>query len=261
LDIPRKNVKLEKNNPPSGSPVRFKLHHLEGFLMKFAWLAIVSVFLMACQGNTQEQAHMKSMKDSISYSIGMNIGKDLKNQSIDVDPQLIAAGIKDMISGAKPQLTDEQIQSCMTSLQTEMMAKQQVKNKEVGEKNMKDGQAFLEANKAKEGVKVTASGLQYKILKEGNGAKPTATSTVSVHYRGTTIDGTEFDSSIKRGQPAEFPVNGVIKGWTEALQLMPVGSKWQLVIPAELAYGAHGAGAAIGPNAVLIFEVELLAIK
>lgn len=229
--------------------------------MKFAWIAVISFFIMACQGNTQEQAHIKSFKDSISYSIGMNIGKDLKHQSIEIDPDVLAQAIKDVIADRKLLLTDDQVRSCMGSLQKEVMAKQEQKNKVEGDKNMKEGQAFLATNKTKEGIKVTASGLQYKVLKEGTGPKPTATQTVSVHYRGTLLDGTEFDSSIKRGQPAEFPVNGVIKGWTEALQLMPVGSKWQLFIPPDLAYGPQGAGGTIGPNATLIFEVELLAIK
>ncbi len=229
--------------------------------MKLVWVAIISVFFMACRGNTQEKAQIKSFKDSVSYGIGMNIGRDLKRQSVDIEPDILIQGLKDAYAEGKTQLTDEQVQSCMNSLQKVMMEKQEAKNKELGDKNLKDGQAFLEANKKKEGVKVTASGLQYRVLKEGTGPKPTATQTVSVHYRGTLIDGTEFDSSIKRGQPAEFPVNGVIKGWTEALQMMPVGSKWELVIPPELAYGSHGAGSSIGPNAVLVFEVELLAIK
>ncbi len=229
--------------------------------MKFSWVAIVCVFFMACQGNTQEKVSIKSFKDSVSYGIGMNIGRDIKHQAIDVDPNVLAQGIKDAMGEGKTLLTDEQVQSCMNSLQKVMMEKQEAKNKELGDKNLKEGQAYLEANKKKDGVKVTADGLQYRVIKAGTGPKPTATQTVSVHYRGTLIDGTEFDSSIKRGQPAEFPVNGVIKGWTEALQLMPVGSKWELVIPPELAYGDRGAGSSIGPNAVLIFEVELLAIK
>ncbi len=229
--------------------------------MKFSWVAIICVFFMACQGNTQEKISIKTFKDSVSYGIGMNIGRDIKHQSIDVDPSVLAQGIKDAMGDGKTLLTDEQVQSCMTSLQKIMMDKQQTKNKELGDKNLKEGQAYLEANKKKDGVQVTADGLQYRVIKAGTGPKPTASQTVSVHYRGTLIDGTEFDSSIKRGQPAEFPVNGVIKGWTEALQLMPVGSKWELVIPPELAYGPNGAGASIGPNAVLIFEVELLAIK
>ncbi len=229
--------------------------------MKFACIAVISFFIMACQGNTQDKAQIKTFKDSVSYSIGMNIGKDFKRQSIDIDPDVLAMAIKDVLADKKLQLTDDQVRSCMMTLQKDVMAKQEVKNKEEGDKNKKEGDAFLAANKSKDGIKVTASGLQYKILKAGTGPKPTATQTVSVHYRGTLIDGTEFDSSIKRGQPAEFPVNGVIKGWTEALQMMPVGSKWQLFIPPDLAYGAQGAGGTIGPNSTLIFEVELLAIK
>ncbi|MBI1803066.1 MAG: FKBP-type peptidyl-prolyl cis-trans isomerase [Ignavibacteria bacterium] len=204
---------------------------------------------------------MKSQKDTVSYTIGMNIGRDLKRQSIDIDPDLLAQGIKDIVAGGKTQITDEQAQACMMAFQQEMHVKTEQKKKEDGEKNKKEGDAFLAANKTKDGVKTTESGLQYKILKAGSGPKPTATQTVSVHYRGTLIDGTEFDSSIKRGQPAEFPVNGVIKGWTEALQLMSVGSKWQLFIPPDIAYADRGAPPLIGPNAVLIFEVELLAIK
>lgn len=229
--------------------------------MKIAWISVISFFIMACQGNTQEQAHIKSFKDSVSYGIGMNIARDLKHQSIDIDPDLLLQGVKDMMAGGKMQLTDDQVRSVMQSLQKDVMAKQEQKNKELGGKNMKDGEAFLAANKSKEGVKVTPSGLQYKILKEGTGPKPTATQTVSVHYRGTLLDGTEFDSSIKRGQPTEYPVSGFIKGWIEALQMMPVGSKWQLFVPPDLAYGSQGSGSVIGPNSVLIFEIELLAIK
>ncbi len=229
--------------------------------MKFAWIAIISVFFMACQGNTQEKVHLTTAKDSVSYGFGMNIGRSMKQQQIEITPEALLQGIKDVMGDGKTLMTDEQLQACMTDFQKTMSAKQEAKNKEMGEKNQKDGEAFLAANKSKEGVKVTASGLQYKVIKEGTGPKPTATQTVSVHYRGTLIDGTEFDSSIKRGQPAEFPVNGVIKGWTEALQLMSVGSKYELYIPSELGYGTHGAGQLIGPNAVLVFEVELLAIK
>jgi FKBP-type peptidyl-prolyl cis-trans isomerase FklB len=142
-----------------------------------------------------------------------------------------------------------------------MMTKMQVKQKADGDKNKKAGEAFLAANKKKDGVVTLPSGLQYKILKAGNGAKPTASQTVSCNYRGTLIDGKEFDSSERNGKPAEFPVGQVIKGWVEALQLMPVGSKWQLFIPSDLAYGANGQGQIIGPNAVLIFDIELLSIK
>jgi FKBP-type peptidyl-prolyl cis-trans isomerase FklB len=215
---------------------------------------------------------LKTAKDKLSYAIGLNAGMNMKRsletQSIDVDPKIVAKGISDAFLGAKPLLAEQEMKEILTAFQKdleakrqEMMAKQQEKMKELGEKNKKEGEAFLAENKKKEGVKTTASGLQYKVITEGTGKAPAATDTVTVNYKGTLIDGTEFDSSYKRGQPATFPVSGVIKGWTEALQLMKEGSKWQLFIPAELAYGERGAGAQIGPNAVLIFEVELLSIK
>ena len=222
--------------------------------MKYVWFASLALALIACQGNTQEKVQLKTQKDSVSYSIGLNMGKNLKQQSVDVDPTILARGIKDVLDSAKTLLTEQQVQECMTNFQTQMM-------KTKGDKAMKEGAAFLAANKTKEGVVTLPDGLQYKILTAGTGKKPKETETVSVNYRGTLVDGTEFDSSYKRGQPAEFQVNGVIKGWVEALQLMPVGSKWELYIPPELAYGERGAGGVIGPNTTLIFQVELLAIK
>jgi FKBP-type peptidyl-prolyl cis-trans isomerase FklB len=196
-----------------------------------------------------------------SYALGMNLAKGLKAQAIDVDTGTLVRGIRDTLSGAKPLLTDDQAMAALKQLQDEAHTKQEAERNAAGEKNMTEGQAFLAANKTKDGVVTLASGLQYKILKEGTGAKPTAADSVVCQYRGTLINGTEFDSSYKRGQPATFPVGRVIKGWTEALQLMPVGSKWQLFIPPDLAYGDRGAGGAIGPNATLIFEVELLSIQ
>ena len=203
---------------------------------------------------------LKNQKDKVSYSIGLDIGGTLKRQLIDVNEELMHKGIQDGLSGAKPILTDEQTKEIMATFQKDMMAKQAAAKKVTGEKNAAEAKKFLEENKKKEGVKTTASGLQYKVLKEGTGPSPKATDTVKVNYRGTTIDGTEFDSSYKRGQPATFPVNRVIKGWTEALQLMKVGSKYQLFVPADLAYGERGAGSDIGPNATLMFDVELLGI-
>ena len=169
-------------------------------------------------------------------------------QSVPVDPAILARGLKDGLTGGKTLLTDEEAQAAITAVQNEMRKKQQEKMQEAAAANKKEGDAFLAANKGKEGVVTLPSGLQYKILKEGTGPKPTASDTVVCNYRGTLINGTEFDSSYKRGQPATFPVSGVIKGWTEALQLMPVGSKWQLFIPSDLAYGDRGAGAGIGPG-------------
>ena len=204
---------------------------------------------------------LTTQKDKISYAIGMNVGTNLQKQAVDVDPAVLLQGLKDGIAGSKPLLTEEEARAVLMQLQEETRKKQAEKAQQMGAANKTEGEAFLAANKTKEGVITLPSGLQYKILKAGTGPKPAATDSVVCNYRGTLINGTEFDSSYKRGQPATFPVNGVIKGWTEALQLMPVGSKWQLFIPAQLAYGERGAGADIGPNATLIFEVELLSIQ
>ena len=204
---------------------------------------------------------LKTPKDKLSYSIGMDIGGSLKQQAIDIDPEILARGFQDVMKGDKTLLTRDEAVQVITAFQQEMRAKIEAAKKTEGEKNKKEGEAFLAANKKKKGVKTTASGLQYKVIKEGTGAKPKATETVSTNYKGTLIDGKEFDSSYKRGQPVSFPVNGVIAGWTEALQMMKVGSKWELVIPANLAYGERGTGENIGPNATLVFEVELLGIE
>jgi FKBP-type peptidyl-prolyl cis-trans isomerase FklB len=204
---------------------------------------------------------LTTQKDKLSYAIGMNVAKGLQRQSVEVDPAIVAQGLKDTLAGGKTLLTEQEAQTAMTELQAEMRKKQEEKAKLAGDANKQEGAAFLAANKTKEGVVTLPSGLQYKVLKQGDGPKPTATDSVVCNYKGTLIKGTEFDSSYKRGQPATFPVNGVIKGWTEALQLMPAGSKWQLFVPPDLAYGARGAGQDIGPNATLIFEVELLSIQ
>jgi FKBP-type peptidyl-prolyl cis-trans isomerase FklB len=191
----------------------------------------------------------------------MKMGANLQKQSVPVDPAILARGLRDGLAGGKTLLTDDEAQAALKAMQDDLRAKQQAKIQEAAGANKKEGEAFLADNKAKEGVVALPSGLQYKILKEGTGPKPAATDSVVCNYQGTLINGKEFDSSYKRGQPATFPVNGVIKGWTEALQLMPVGSKWQLFIPSELAYGDRGAGADIGPGATLVFEVELLSIE
>ena len=210
---------------------------------------------------------LKTQKDKASYALGMNVGKglgaNLRQQSVEVDQAILLRGMKDALAGGKTLLTDDEMKAALTQLQTEIRARQEEKTKLAAETNKKVGGEFLAANKAKDGVVTLPSGLQYKILTEGTGPKPTATDTVSCNYRGTLLDGKEFDSSYKRGQPASFPVSGVIKGWTEALQLMPVGSKWQLFIPAELAYGDRGADprSGIGPGATLVFEVELVSIQ
>ena len=220
----------------------------------------LGIILPACQ-SMQHKTELKTLQDSVSYSIGMDIGKNLKGQMIDVNPDALAQALKDLNGDGKPMLTDAQARSAMMAFQTQMMATHAEKMKAAGEKNKKDGEVFLAENKKKEGVVTLPSGLQYKVLTMGNGKKPRATDKVTLNYRGVLIDGTEFDNSYKRGEPAVFPVNGIIKGLSEALQLMPVGSKWQIVIPADIAYGEQGAGAQIAPNAVLIFEIELLGIK
>ena len=199
-------------------------------------------------------------KDKQSYAIGLSVGKNLSRDSIEVEPKFVLQGIQDALGNGKLQLTDEQIKTVMSALQASVQQKQEAKRVAAEAKNKKDGAAYLEANASKPGVTKLPSGLQYKVLTAGTGPKPTATDSVVCNYRGTLIDGTEFDSSYKRGQPATFPVGRVIKGWTEALQLMPVGSKWQLVIPSDLAYGDRGQGP-IGPDATLVFEVELMSIQ
>jgi len=208
-----------------------------------------------------ELQELKTDKDKLSYSMGVATGTQMKRQSVDVDVDMFAKGLRDSASGGKLQMTEQQVQDTLMKFQQEMTAKQAEKTKQFAEINKKEGEAFLAENKKKEGVKTLPSGLQYKVITDGKGKKPKESDTVTTHYRGTLIDGTEFDSSAKRGQPATFPVKGVIKGWTEALQLMKEGSKWQLFIPSDLAYGDRGAGAQIGPNATLIFEVELISIQ
>ncbi|HZD96443.1 MAG TPA: FKBP-type peptidyl-prolyl cis-trans isomerase [Candidatus Sulfotelmatobacter sp.] len=208
---------------------------------------------------------LTSQKDKISYALGMNIASSLnatlKRQNIEINTDVLGQALKDGLSGNKTLMTEEEARATLMQLQGEMQAKQEAKAKEAGESNKKEGDAFLAANKAKPGVITLPSGLQYKVIKEGTGAKPTASDSVVCNYRGTLINGKEFDSSYKRGEPATFPVGGVIKGWTEALQLMPVGSKWELYIPPDLAYGPRGAGSDIGPNATLVFEIELISIQ
>ncbi|TLY29822.1 MAG: FKBP-type peptidyl-prolyl cis-trans isomerase [Ignavibacteria bacterium] len=234
-------------------------------LMRSVGIAVLVAVLVACQGNTQEKAQenvlVKSQKDSVSYCIGMDIAKNFKRQSIDIDPAILAQAIKDVLAGGKTVITDDQAQQVLAAYQSRMMANQEERSKVLGDKNKKEGDAYLAENKKKPGVKTTPSGLQYKVIVAGTGPKPKEDQSVSVNYRGTLIDGTEFDSSFKRGTPATFACKRVVKGWTEALLLMPVGSKWQLVIPPELAYGNQGSGQAIGPNATLIFELELLSAK
>jgi FKBP-type peptidyl-prolyl cis-trans isomerase FklB len=224
-------------------------------------IGIMGTLFMMSLAVSAESMTLKTQKEKVSYSLGSSMGRKLKQEAVDIDPDILAKGLKDAFSGAKSPLSDEEMQTTLMTLQKEMAAKQAEKIKILGEKNKKEGEAFLTENKKKEGVKTLASGLQYKVLKEGTGKIPKPTDKVSTHYQGTLIDGTEFDSSYKRGEPMTFPVKGVIPGWSEALQKMKVGSKWQLFLPAKLAYGERGAPPFIGPNAVLIFTMELLAIQ
>jgi FKBP-type peptidyl-prolyl cis-trans isomerase FklB len=204
---------------------------------------------------------LKTDKDKQSYAIGLNIGKSMKHDGVEIDTAALARGIKDALAGGKVLMTDDEIKATLTALSASLKKASEAKAAALGNKNKTEGDAFLAANKSKDGVVALPSGLQYKILKEGSGPKPTASDSVVCNYKGTLLDGTEFDSSYKRGQPATFPVGQVIKGWTEALQLMPVGSKWQLFVPSDLAYGPRSPGGEIGPNSTLVFEVELLSIQ
>lgn len=233
--------------------------------MKRQVLVVVGVLAIifsasGCKASSTEP-QLKTLKDKVSYSIGLNIGKDFKNQQLDIDADILAIGIKDALAGKEPRLTEDQMKEAITTLKKDMVAKQQKMREEMAEKNKKEGEAFLKENGKKEGVVTLPSGLQYKIIKEGTGSSPGAEDTVTVQYRGTLVDGTEFDSSYERGEPISFTVNGVIPGWTEALQLMKEGGKWKLFIPSSLAYGERGAGPVIGPNATLVFDVELVSIK
>lgn len=226
----------------------------------FLVIATTAIVAVACNAQPQVNSVKPSTKaDSASYAIGTNMAKSFLQQNVPINAEMLAAGLRDGLAD-KSMFTEEQVQACLTELQTEMAAKQQEKHTKDASSNMARAEKFLAENKTKPGVMTTPSGLQYKVVKEGTGKKPTASNTVKVHYTGTLIDGKKFDSSVDRGQPAEFGLNGVIPGWTEGLQLMPVGSKYILYLPPSLAYGENGAGGTIGPNEALVFEVELLEI-
>jgi len=243
--------------------------------MKFGLYAALVLGIFVTQVNAQQPTEkqplqkqpaatsppIKDLRAKASYAIGLSIGKSLKKDGVEPDIDALAKGLADATSGGKAQMTPAEISEVMTAFQRELATKQAARRKEMTEKNQKEGAAFLAANKAKEGIKTTASGLQYKVLRDGTGQVPKAADTVRTHYRGTLLDGTVFDSSYDRGEPATFSVNGVIPGWTEALQLMKVGSKWQLFIPSKLAYDTEGSGPDIAPNATLVFEIELLGIE
>jgi FKBP-type peptidyl-prolyl cis-trans isomerase FklB len=237
-----------------------KINDNKGEKMKARIVIILCIALAASPAMAGEKTELKNQMDKVSYAIGLDMGNNLKKNEIEVDPDILARAIKDVFSGSKPLMTDQEARETLMAFQKDLRAKQLERNKVIGEKNKKEGDAFLAKNKKENGVETLPSGLQYKVITEGKGKSPKASDTVTVNYSGTLINGTEFDSSYKRGQPATFPVSGVIKGWTEALQLMKEGSKWHLVIPADLAYGEQGRPG-IPPNSVLIFDVELLSIK
>ena len=228
--------------------------------MKQSTLVAVATTLFTLSLSAADAPELKDPKDKVSYAFGMNIANNMKRQGIEINPDVVASGMKDMMAG-KTVMNESQAQQVLMTFQQEMMAKQADKAKVSGEKNKVEGEKFLAENKKKAGVKVLPSGVQYIILKEGTGPMPKPTDSVKTHYRGTLIDGTEFDSSYKRGEPAVFGVTQVIPGWTEALQQMKTGSKWQLFIPSEKAYAERGSGPDIGPNATLIFDIELLSIE
>ena len=237
-------------------------------MVKKLLVAVLFVGLLVCRVSAEDKPELKNntqdlkeKKDKISYSIGFGFGNSVKKQMADVNPEYLLQGMKDALSGNQPVMSEKDMRETMMEFQKEMMAKEAERAHELAAKNKTEGEKFLAENKKREGVITLPSGLQYKVITEGTGNTPKDTDTVTVDYRGTLIDGTEFDSSFKRGEPATFAASGVIAGWKEALQLMKVGSKWQLVIPSNLAYGENGAGQVIGPNAVLIFEVELISIK
>jgi FKBP-type peptidyl-prolyl cis-trans isomerase len=203
----------------------------------------------------------KTQKEKISYAIGMEMGKGVKTQGIDVDPSILEQGLKDALSGAKSQMSEDEINQVITALQQDIRQKQMQVQEAAAAENKTKGEAFLAANAKKEGVVALPDGLQYKILTAGQGKKPVESDTVLCNYKGTFVDGTEFDSSAQAGKPVPFEVKNVIPGFKEVLQLMPVGSKWQVFVPSNLAYGERGAGGVIGPNAMLIFEIELVSIE
>jgi len=219
--------------------------------------ALLALTVMLIPGIAMSAAPLKTQKQKFSYTIGFQVGMDFKRKGLDLDTEALLQAIRDVQEGKQPRLTQEQMQQALTNYKTELDAKR----KELADTNLKLSQAFLDQNKTKKGVKVTASGLQYEVFKAGSGAKPKATDSVEVHYHGTLIDGRVFDSSVNRGQTVTFPLNGVIKGWQEALQMMKKGAKWKVAIPPDLAYGPMGSPPVIAPNMALVFEIELVDIK
>lgn len=228
--------------------------------MRLKWITVLAIGFLAAQASAGEAPVLKTQKDKVSYGIGVDVARNFKRLGIDLDVEVLIKALRDVYSGEKLLMTEEDLRKTMNAHQTELREKQVLATRKVAEDNKKQGGAFLAENKTKEGVVTLPSGLQYKVLMEGSGKIPKTTDEVTVNYRGTFIDGTEFDSSYTRGKPATFRVDSVIRGWTEALLLMKEGSKWQFFIPPDLGYGERGAGP-IPPNSTLIFEVELISVK
>lgn len=228
--------------------------------MKLVTAAIMGLAMSTAMAAT-DATSLTTDKDKLSYSIGADLGKNFKNQGIDINPDVLAKGMQDGMSGAQLILTEEQMKDVLSKFQKDLMAKRSAEFNKKAEENKAKGEAFLSANKSKPGIVVLPSGLQYKVIDAGTGAKPGKSDTVTVEYTGTLIDGTVFDSTEKAGKPATFQVSQVIPGWTEALQLMPSGSTWEVYVPADLAYGPRSVGGPIGPNETLIFKIHLISVK
>lgn len=239
---------------------------MKRLFLRFPLVMMVALVFLATGcgatgGQAEKRPQLKSVKDKVSYSIGLNIGTDFVAQGMEIDADLLALGIKDAVGRAEPLLSDEEMQEAIVAFQEEMLSRQEEMMSELSAENLRAGQAFMAENADREGVISLPSGLQYRVVEQGEGVSPAVTDRVSVHYEGRLVDGTVFDSSLERGEPAVFPVAGVISGWTEALQLMSEGAKWEIFLPADLAYGERGAPPVIGPNAVLVFDVQLLKVN
>jgi len=224
-------------------------------------MAVLGVWLLTATAGASEEPLLKTQKEKASYELGVDVARDIQRQGVEIDSELVVRGLRDTLSGQKLLMSEKELRDTRIAVQYELRKKAIHDRKIAAIDNKAAGEAFLAENKTKEGVVTLPSGLQYKILKEGHGKTPAESDTAVCRYRGTLIDGTEFDSSDGTGKPATFQMKAVIPGWREALKLMPVGSKWQLFIPPQLAYGQQGSGRDIGPNATLIFELELLSIR